>query len=306
MTGGGGTAGGPGPIPPGSGGTGGSGGAGGTSGVTGGPVGLDGPADMARPQVPPDTRPPDGPPVPDLRPSPAPIDAPVPDAPVADAAPPVDAPPASTLTSGLISRWKLDEATGNATDDSAGNNNGTLNGPTRVAGGFPAALYANPRSLRFDGDDDFVAVGTANLPANNRPQSVTYWFNVQTVPDDSRICVSLTDGVADGSRLKLGFRNNQVAAWKSGGGDSLAQAGTVAAGWHHYAYTFDGTNHVIYVDGVRRGNSTIAPDPGAVGNARLGAGFDNAENFTGQLDEVRVYNRPLRPEEVTALFQGME
>ena len=52
--------------------------------------------------------------------------------------------------------------------------------------------------------------------------------------------------------------------------------------------------------------STTAPDTGAVANARLGAGYDNAENFSGQIDEVRVYNRALTADEVTALAAGRE
>jgi hypothetical protein len=232
-----------------------------------------------------------------------------------DLAPPVDAPPdrpsppdvapPATLNMGLVSRWKLDEANGGSTDDSAGNNNGQLSGATRAGPGYPTAQYPNPGSLRFDGNDDFVALGTANLPANNQPQSVAFWFNFAAMPADSRICVSLTDGQGGGSRLKLGFNEGRVAAWKRGG-DILVSSPAVGAGWHHYAYTFNGTNHVLYVDGVETNRSNTAPDTGGVGNARLGAGFDNAENYAGQLDEVRVYNRALRADEVAQLHQGLQ
>ena len=54
------------------------------------------------------------------------------------------------------------------------------------------------------------------------------------------------------------------------------------------------------------GMSNDPPDTGAVGNARLGAGFDNAENFSGQIDDVRIYNRALPPDELLALRDGRE
>jgi hypothetical protein len=209
------------------------------------------------------------------------------------------------LGAGLISRWKLDEADGNTAADSAGGNAGMLSGPTRSTSGFPGAKYANPGSLQFDGDDDFVELGTANLPANDRPQSVSFWFNVTAMPTTDQICVSLTDGMDGGSRLKLGFRANRVSAWKRGG-DDLASAPPVAAGWHHYAYTFDGTTHTLYLDGTQANTSTVAPDTGPAASARLGAGHNNAENFAGQIDEVRIYNRPLTPADVTALREGRE
>jgi hypothetical protein len=223
-----------------------------------------------------------------------------------DGAPATDA-PALNLNQGLVSRWKLDEPNGNSTADSAtGMNTGTLNGPARVQEGFPGAKYANPASLRFDGDNDFVSVGTRNLPANNRAQSVTFWFNIAAMPTNSQLGVSLTDGVpSGGSRLKLGFLGGQMAAWK-GGNDPLATGPAVQPGWHHFAYTFTGTVHRLYIDGAQTGTSMAAPDTGAVTNARLGGGFDNSENFLGQLDEVRIYNRALAAEEVAALSDGLE
>ncbi len=47
-------------------------------------------------------------------------------------------------------------------------------------------------------------------------------------------------------------------------------------------------------------------DTGPAASARLGAGHNNAENFAGQIDEVRVYGRALTAAEVTALREGRE
>jgi hypothetical protein len=223
------------------------------------------------------------------------------------AMPPAASPPPGQvdLKAGLISRWKLDETSGNMAADTAGSNAGTLNGATRSASGFPGAKYPNPGSLQFDGDDDFVELGTANLPANNRPQSASFWFNITSMPTAEQICLSLTDGMDGGSRLKLGFRGNRVAAWKRGG-DDLASGPAQAAGWHHYVYTFDGMTHTLYVDGTQTGTSTAAADTGAAAIARLGAGHNNAENFAGQIDEVRIYGRALGAAEVAALREGRE
>jgi hypothetical protein len=289
--------------------TGGRGGSGGGAGSPGGEGGSGGGSGGIAGASAPDVRPPDAAEpdasAPDAPPTPTPPDAPPPaEPPPPDAAPPPDGPPLN-LDQGLVSRWKLDEMTGNATADTTGTNPGTLSGPTRMPGGFPGAQYANPGSVRFDGDNDFVALGTRNLPANNRSQTVTFWFNVSATPGGSQICVALTDGQEGGSRLKLGFRGGRVAAWEGGEGD-LAAGAAVEPGWHHYAYSFDGTTHRLYIDGALAGMSTNPADNGAVTNARLGAGYDNAENFSGQIDEVRVYNRALRPDEVTALRDGRE
>jgi hypothetical protein len=279
----------------------------GTGGAGGAPApSPDGPARPVDARV--DTRPLDTAPdrSPDLAP---PRDlAPPPDAAVE--APPPDAqvgpPPGVNLAMGLISRWKLDETSGNAAADSVnGLNNGTVSGAARVEGGFPNARYPNPGSLRFDGDNDFVELGTRSMPANNQRQSVAFWVNIAAMPTNNRVCFSLTSGEGGGSRLKIGFKDNRVTAWK-GGDDDLVSAPAVGPGWHHYVYTYDGTTHRLFLDGVQRGTSTTAPDTGAVGNARIAAIFNNAENFQGQIDEVRVYNRPITAAEVAALRDGFQ
>jgi hypothetical protein len=276
------------------------------AGGAGGAVRADGPARPIDVRL--DTRPLDTTPDRMVMEAARPPDlAPPPDA--AAQAPPPDAqpgpPPGVNLAMGLISRWKLDEASGSGAADVNGLNNGTVSGAARVEGGFPNARYANPGSLRFDGDNDFVELGTRNMPANNQRQSVTFWFNIAAMPANNRVCVSLTSGDEGGSRLKIGFKDNRVTAWK-GGDDDLVSAPAIAPGWHHYVYTYDGTTHRLFLDGVQRGTSTTAPDTGAVGNARIGAIFNNAENFQGQIDDVRVYNRPITAAEAAALADGFQ
>jgi hypothetical protein len=252
------------------------------------------------------TTPPDGAsadaPAPDATPAP---DLPPPDLPSREAASDV-APPNVGLSVGLVSRWKLDEASGNATADSAGSNPGTVDGATRVLGGFPAARYANPGSLRFDGVDDFVALGTANLPANDQPQSVTFWFAfTDSMPGERRVAVSLGDGQAAGSRIKLGLRDQRIAAW-TGNDDDLVTTALMPPGWHHFAYTYDGSTHRLFVDGAEGADSDTPPTTGAIASARLGGDFDNTESFAGQLDDIRIYSRPLTAAEVAALSGGYE
>jgi hypothetical protein len=221
---------------------------------------------------------------------------------------PVDMAPApSTLRMGLVGRWKLDEGSGTSAADSSGaGNNGALTGPAWVTTGYPGADYPNPAALRFDGNDH-VQLGTNNLPANNRPQTLALWLNYAAVPDaNGQICLAITDGNAGGERLKLGFKEQRLAAFKSGNPPVLVDVAPPAPGWHHLAYSYDGTTNRLYVDGVQRATSTTAPDTGPANNARLGANFDGSEPFTGLLDEVRIYNRALTAAEIASLFAGAE
>ena len=158
--------------------------------------------------------------------------------------------------------------------------------------------------------DDHVEMGTRSLPANNRPQTVSFWLNIAAAPPATgrQVCVSLTAGTSGASRLKLGFKESKLSAWRSGMPGDLATATAVSPtpGWHHFAYTFDGTTHRMFLDGAQQAMSTATPETGAVLRARLGANFDNTERFAGQIDEVRIYKRALNAGEIAALNAGFE
>jgi len=90
-------------------------------------------------------------------------------------------------------------------------------------------------------------------------------------------------------------------------GNSVQLVGTtvVAAGlWTHVAATFDGAALRVFVNGSLDAMiaTTRAPVPGA---APLHIARDYGDNgFQGNLDDVRIYRRPLSPDEVGALARG--
>lgn len=78
----------------------------------------------------------------------------------------------------------------------------------------------------------------------------------------------------------------------------------VVGKWSHVVMTHDGTNDVIYVDGVMANQKPYA---GALGTTThpLGIGYDPIDNnnfFNGSLDEVQIYSEALSALDVAALF----
>jgi hypothetical protein len=99
----------------------------------------------------------------------------------------------------------------------------------------------------------------------------------------------------------------------NGGGDVVFSGTTTVSDdkWHHLVFTFDRDVAArTYVDGVQDGGSVISqwssvdmisPNP-----FRIGA-YNNTDGnpmafFTGQLDEVRVYNKALSTDEISNLY----
>ncbi|MRS04768.1 hypothetical protein EG832_16360, partial [bacterium] len=56
---------------------------------------------------------------------------------------------------------------------------------------------------------------------------------------------------------------------------------------HYYNYTFDGTNHRIFIDGVEVGQSTTAATQNAVPQYLYLGSYSGGEYFEGTIDEAR-------------------
>ena len=64
--------------------------------------------------------------------------------------------------------------------------------------------------------------------------------------------------------------------------------------------TFDGSNSILYYNGVSSGNFSGARK--VFENFTLGRNRNGNTYLTGNIDEVRIYNRALSAQEITDLY----
>lgn len=201
--------------------------------------------------------------------------------------------------SGDLAVWlRLDQSSGTtATDSSTYGRNGTLiNGPTWTTG-------VEGNALSFDGVDDYVSIPTSGLPAPNQPQTIAFWTNVTSVPTTYHEMLSISNTSASSSiEMILNDSKWQVVKFGSIGG--LLLETPAASGWHHLAYTYDGSTHRLYVDGVLQNTSTVTPQSAPPTLFYLGrwASAEAPDYFAGKLDDVRLYTKALTQAEVAALI----
>lgn len=77
--------------------------------------------------------------------------------------------------------------------------------------------------------------------------------------------------------------------------------------WHHVVGMYNGTHHLIYVDGTLENASLAGGPPRTDGPQVLIFGQDpysNTNNYAGRLDEVQIYDRALTASEVLELYLG--
>ncbi len=201
--------------------------------------------------------------------------------------------------SGLVGWWKLDETSGlTAADSSANGNDGTL---TNMAGTEWTTGMVDG-ALEFDGDDDFISIGTID------PDSITVsaWVTTET------------------PTTKADIVNNQQDVWSLrnyhsptfSGPTFTVLSGSYAAAYdtttltqgvsYHIVGTYDGENVRIYVNGEEGDNSpntALSGDLDTVtGDVYIGVHADGASNpYNGIIDDVRIYNRALSAEEIARI-----
>ncbi len=193
---------------------------------------------------------------------------------------------------GLLAEYTFE----NGAFDSSGNGyNGTLLGNAHAAGGV----------LVLDGTDDAMAVprlGGATATFNQCTYSMWLYSTVDPASRDFAGGINSDGWAAGGIHCK--FRNGMANAGINGlaGGD--LQGTTVAAAnvWVHLALTVSDREAVIYLNGHREDSRTFAsPLTMILGNGSVGAWNNNGDivrELTGQMDDVRVYDRALSEEEI--------
>ena len=206
-------------------------------------------------------------------------------------------PPASTYsgtvaaTTGLVSYWRLGEASGTTAADSKGPNAGTYTGGYTL--GVPGAIAGDGNTaVSLDGSSGYVSVPSSS--------SLTFGDNVSVEAWVKRGAVSTTaDQVIaskqNGSWVLMLNSSNALVLRRSGVADVVASTLKLAdtSAWHYVAATKSGGDVHLYIDGQdvtgTVSNQTMVDNtlPLAIGESAGGAFFQ------GAVDEIAVYGGAL-------------
>jgi hypothetical protein len=212
---------------------------------------------------------------------------------------------------GMISWWR---AEGNAVDEIGYNDGAMVNS---VA--FTNAIVG--RGFAFSGGSDYVRLPQNLFPfpdtgTGNTPFSLELWFKTSA----GGVILGQQNGAPFGSltsyvpALYVGTDGKLYAQlfWK-GYIDQVVSATAVNNGsFHHVAVTYDGTNEVVYLDGLAVGSKPLTQQAYAGGTYQyqFGTGYTPSwpagnggwYSFAGVLDEPAFYSRALTAGEVAAIY----
>ncbi|MCB0565982.1 MAG: T9SS type A sorting domain-containing protein [Phaeodactylibacter sp.] len=171
--------------------------------------------------------------------------------------------------------------------------------------------------LDFDGINDFINIGNVhNLGTSDF--TIEAWIYLESLSTSNKIInkgqtVAGTPSNA-GYALRTSYSNPEEINFSVGHSDgSFIRAtylGVAINTWYHVAGVRNGTNIILYLDGVAvaTANSGVVYDvdtniPLAIGALHRGSYGYTSEFMDGKIDEVRIWNRALCAEEI-ALYNS--
>jgi hypothetical protein len=152
----------------------------------------------------------------------------------------------------------------------------------------------------FNGSNDLNIPGYTGINGASS-RSVALW--VKTNGGNSEVVYWGANSPFSRSSFKI-HKAGQIRFEYQGGGHS----GTTVVNdgeWHHVAYTYDGDTIKLYVDGVEDfTTSGITLQTGSAGETDVYIGSQAGNlNFTGMMDDVRIFTEVLTPEEIKNLSE---
>ncbi len=204
-----------------------------------------------------------------------------------------------------VGYWQFNDSADLGLDSSGlGNNLTTASGtPTfSSAGMFGGALY-------LDGNSTMTTLSGAfpiDVPTNGAPYTIAVWEKIAAgCPNNGGFVGWGANDTSEGNNFRLNGPNSVDDYWYAN--DFIVNdlaTNPMDGNWHAVAVTWDGTNQIMYVDGVNVGTRTpTGPD---VQPVNFVVGKTTADvNFTGWLEDLLIANVALTPADI-AVFQAGE
>lgn len=215
------------------------------------------------------------------------------------------------LTNGLVAYYPFN---GNADDESGNGNGGVVVGAILSTNRFgqPANSY------RFKAPHQYVmTTNTLGFPVGTQDFSISLWFSLASYGAPAFLCNQSMGDFQFWLSGGVSFPSSQTISFQTGGGGASGSSSDYVFSppldwslnqWYNIQAVRSGTTFAIYRDGVLvvessnlvRGNQA----PSGARNLSFGCRAQDSQlQLDGQLDDIRIYNRALSPDEVARLYE---
>lgn len=204
----------------------------------------------------------------------------------------------STLTNGLIGFYQFDK---NSADSSSYGNDGTLMGPTPAMDRFGNDSLA----YHFDGINDRIQISSYSNMSPVSAVTIATWIKTGTVPISNQQWIYDRIAGNDGFGLRVNTLGQARLTINGGQQDVVSTTVITDNVWHHVVATYDRNDGFLrmYIDGILEASSSFSsfisysPEP----RNSIGGSTHLGDFYTGDMDDLRIYNRAINPCEIRFL-----
>jgi Concanavalin A-like lectin/glucanases superfamily len=210
---------------------------------------------------------------------------------------------------GKVLNLHLDEEGGSIAEDISGYGNfGTLTGFADPDNAWSLGIIDN--ALTFSGSETLECGNNQNLSIDDNitieawiyPTAYVSGYAAHPIKkysttSNANVVLYFYGDTAGSNDKHIRFHANAGGTWQTVSGKYEI---TALNTWYHILWTYSSTSGgQLYVNGVAQGS---AAGSGLLATNTLN--FIAGESFTGKMDEIRVFNRILRSDEITAEYQN--
>lgn len=229
------------------------------------------------------------------------------------------APVYATPLGNLAGYWKLDEtSTGSTVADSSGyGNNLSVTGSPQPSTQVPSAIsFPDSRSLSLNGSSTLDVANPTGFNYGTSPRSMSSWIYPTSTPaGDVEVPVAYGSCAYNNVQTNIGkafgyFIDSSMDIHFWGCGSDFNTNTTVTLNtWSNITITYNGATVTVYLNGnqIASQGDTLVSQGASTPEMDIGSAYQidtTAHYFTGNIDDVRIYNRALSPTEVSELVVG--
>ncbi|MBI1225787.1 MAG: T9SS type A sorting domain-containing protein [Bacteroidetes bacterium] len=192
---------------------------------------------------------------------------------------------------------------GNAKDVSATGNTASVHGAILTQDRFG---WAN-NAFEFDGTQSYLEAPN-NAALNTNYTTVAFWVKVNALPASGEAFLLSFGGWQERWKISLPDHGKLVWTTNNSSGISDMDAGggneLTTGVWKHVAFVHDGTNDLIYINGVQIAQKAVSGTMNST-TKPLGIGYnpiDVGNYFNGDLDEIQIFGTALTAGQIMALY----
>lgn len=163
--------------------------------------------------------------------------------------------------------------------------------------------------------DKHLYATSGNLGSTTSAFSLCTWVNVNWGVATTISMIGLYNGSATvtptvGLQMGLRASTGAFSCWRYGGTVMVTTATNAMTPyndtWVHIVYTYDGTTHTIYVNGIQNTTATTAQTAGAFTQLWVNGYPPSSASETAvySLENIRFYNRTLTANEVLTIYSS--